>query len=182
MPWFKEPLNTWVTGTGSSSQRPASGDSHSGAHTLRHQLHHSTGSRVLPRHLPTALIFTTACRALWPSLASTPPPRGGHRMLYKALSPSGSFCFLPSSQLLLLCISSVTDILFFSSLHLHSLAKGSLGTGLVYKDPSPFSSFLHYCLSVLYQKKKSMGQVSENRSLTAEGEKERPWQTKQQLF
>ena len=111
MPWFKEPLNTWVTGTGSSSQRPASGDSHSGAHTLRHQLHRSTGSHVLPRHLPTALIFTTACTALWPSLAS--PPQGGHRMVYKAPSPSGSFCFHPNSQLLLLCISSVTDILFF---------------------------------------------------------------------
>ena len=68
-------LNTWVTGTGSSTQRPASGDSHSGAHTLRHQLHCSTGSRVLPRHLPTALIFTTACRALWPLLASPPPGR-----------------------------------------------------------------------------------------------------------
>ena len=162
MPWFKEPLNTWVTGTGSSSQRPASGDSHSGAHTLRHQLHRSTGSRVLPRHLPTALIFTTACRALWPSLASPPPaPRTGAVtgwLVYKAPSPSGSFCFLPSSQLLLLCISSVTDILFFfSSLHLDTLAKGSLGTGPVYKDPSPFSSFLHYCLSVLHQKKKIHG-------------------------
>ena len=69
-------LNTWVTGTGSSSQRPASGHSHSGAHTLRHQLHCSTGSRVLPRHLPTALIFTTACTALWPSLASPLPTPG----------------------------------------------------------------------------------------------------------
>ena len=127
------------------------------------------------------------CAYLHHSMQSTlaiarEPPRGSHRVVYKALSPSGSFCFLPSSQLLLVCISSVTDILFFSSLHLDSLAKGSLGTGPVYKDPSPFSSFLHYCLSVLYQKKKSMGQVSENRSLTAEGEKERPWQTKQQLF
>ena len=98
------------------------------------------------------------------AIAREPPPPAPRTgavtgwLVYKAPSPSGSFCFLPSSQLLLLCISSVTDILFFfSSLHLDTLAKGSLGTGPVYKDPSPFSSFLHYCLSVLHQKKKIHG-------------------------
>ena len=61
--------------------------------------------------------------------------------------------FLLSSQLLF-CTSTVSLIFFFSSsLHLDSLAKGRLGTGPIYKDPYPFFSFLHYCLSVLYQKK-----------------------------
>lgn len=48
----------------------------------------------------------------------------------------------------LFCISTVS-LTFFSSLHLDSVANRRLGTGPVYKDPSPFFSFLHYCLSLL---------------------------------
>ena len=56
----------------------------------------------------------------------------------------------------LFCISTVSlsfFSFFFSSPGFCSKDSGSLGTGPVYKDPSPFFSFLHYCLWVLHQKK-----------------------------
>ena len=91
------------------------------------------------------------------------------------------FFFSALSSLFSISTESLTFFFsfFFSSPGFCSKDSGILGTGPVYKDPSPFFSFLHYCLSVLHQKKKPMCQVSENRSLTAEGEKERHWQTKQ---
>ena len=64
-------------------------------------------------HVTCRLRLSSPQHAQHSGRRSRAPPRGGHRMVYKALSPSGSFCFLPSSQRLLLCISSVTDILFF---------------------------------------------------------------------
>ena len=161
-----------MTGTGSSSQRPGSG----GTPSQRHQLHRSVGSCVLTCHLLSAHFFTT-------SMQSTGHLPASHLLgqSQNGLQDSKSirlFLLFFSALSSLFCISTVS-LTFFSSLHLDSVANGSLGTGPVYKDPSPFFSFLHYCLSLLSNL--THGQVSENRSLTAEGEKNRHRQTKQQL-
>ena len=142
-----------MTGTGSSSQRPGSGGARSGGTpSQRHQLHHSVGSCVLTCHLLSAHFFTT-------SMQSTGHLPASHLLgqSQNGLQDSKSirlFLLFFSALSSLFYISTVS-LTFFSSLHLDSVANGSLGTGPVYKDTSPFFSFLHYCLSVLHQKKKN---------------------------
>ena len=136
-----------MTGTGSSSQRPGSGGARSGGTpSQRHQLHRSMGSCVLTCHLLTVHFFTT-------NMQSTGHSPASHFLgqSQNGLQDSKSirlFLLFFSALSSLFCISTVS-LTFFSSLHLDSVANRRLGTGPVYKDPSPFFSFLHYCLSLL---------------------------------
>ena len=175
-----EHMGDW---TGSSSQRPISGGARSGGtHSQRHQLRCSVGSCLLTRHLLTVRFFTTKMQS---TLATHPRAIswGSHKMLYKILSQSGSFC--SSSQLLALSfVHQQCHWLFFFSFFFSS--PGFSSKRKPRNWPSIQGSFPFLLISSLLSlssvsEKKSMGQVSENRSLTAEGQKERHWQTKQQL-